>query len=63
MDQPSAILRDHGGRLEAAARRHGIPVDQWLDLSTGINPRPYPLPALDPRSWARLPDREMMAGL
>ncbi|MCP5367098.1 MAG: threonine-phosphate decarboxylase [Hyphomicrobiales bacterium] len=58
-----AEQRDHGGGIDAAARAQGIPADRWLDLSTGINPRPYPLPALAPRTWARLPDREMMAGL
>ncbi|MEK7915020.1 threonine-phosphate decarboxylase, partial [Burkholderia contaminans] len=34
----------HGGNLHEAARRHGIPYDAWLDLSTGINPVGYPVP-------------------
>lgn len=29
--------------------------EPWIDLSTGINPEPYPLPAFDPAVWARLP--------
>src|SRR5262249_40687115 len=30
----------------------------WLDLSTGINPRPYPIGALPDSVWARLPSRD-----
>lgn len=29
----------------------------WIDLSTGINPVPYPLPALPADVWTRLPSR------
>ena len=28
----------------------------WIDLSTGINPVPYPLPVLGPECFARLPE-------
>lgn len=48
--------RDHGGGLDAAAARWGGSASEWLDLSTGINPVPYPLPALPKRLWTRLPD-------
>ena len=48
---------DHGGGLDAAAARFGGAREGWLDLSTGINPRPYPLPDLDPGCWTALPDR------
>jgi len=34
-----------------------------LDLSTGINPVAYPVPALPPELWARLPDPEAVAAL
>lgn len=30
----------------------------WLDLSTGINPVPYPVGALSDEAWTRLPSRE-----
>lgn len=50
--------RDHGGGLDAAVARHGGARGDWMDLSTGINPVPYPLPALSPRDWTALPDRE-----
>ncbi|TFL19107.1 threonine-phosphate decarboxylase [Jannaschia formosa] len=48
--------RDHGGGLDAARRRHGGARADWLDLSTGINPEPYPLPDLPPEVWTALPD-------
>ena len=46
----------HGGRLNQAARDWGIPVDDWLDLSTGVNPWPWPVPEIPPRVWQRLPE-------
>ncbi len=46
----------HGGNLHEAARRHGIPHDAWLDLSTGINPAGYPVPPVPADAWRRLPD-------
>lgn len=45
----------HGADLHAASARYGIPVDAWLDLSTGINPRAYPLPALVADACRHLP--------
>ncbi|MBC7163643.1 MAG: threonine-phosphate decarboxylase [Roseovarius sp.] len=55
--------RDHGGNLDAARHRFGGAVAEWLDLSTGINPVPYPMPALPARALTALPTREDMAGL
>lgn len=49
--------RDHGGGVDAAAARYGGRRDDWLDLSTGINPQPYPLPDLPGDAWTALPDR------
>ena len=54
---------DHGGGIDAAAARFGGARADWLDLSTGINPRPYPLPAFAPDAWTALPDRAAFAGL
>ncbi|MGE5475878.1 MAG: threonine-phosphate decarboxylase CobD [Bacteroidales bacterium] len=45
----------HGGDLTAAEARWGRPAAGWLDLSTGINPWPYPIPALAADAWHRLP--------
>lgn len=53
----------HGGALDAAARRWGGASADWLDLSTGINPQPFPLPALPPEAWTRLPDAGAEAAL
>ncbi|TBW50341.1 threonine-phosphate decarboxylase [Marinobacter halodurans] len=49
---------EHGGRLNEAARQWGIPRDQWLDLSTGINPDGWPIPALPASVWQRLPEED-----
>jgi cobalamin biosynthetic protein CobC len=49
-------MLEHGGRLRAASVRWGIPLSDWLDLSTGIAPWPYPLPAVPPAVWQRLPE-------
>jgi cobalamin biosynthetic protein CobC len=51
-------MLEHGGRLRAAALQYAIAEDQWLDLSTGIAPWSFPLPAIDPRAWARLPETD-----
>ncbi|CUH49564.1 threonine-phosphate decarboxylase CobD [Ruegeria atlantica] len=48
--------RDHGGGLDGAIARFGGARDNWLDLSTGINPHPYPVSGLNPSDWAALPD-------
>jgi cobalamin biosynthetic protein CobC len=50
-------MLDHGGNLDVAMRRFGGRVEDWIDLSTGINRRPYPVPALEPRHWTALPSR------
>ncbi len=51
-------MLEHGGRLRAASRQWGTPPEDWLDLSTGIAPWPYPLPALPARLWQRLPEAD-----
>lgn len=45
--------RPHGGDLDRARRRWGG--DDWIDLSTGINRVPYPVPPLTPAAWRTLP--------
>ncbi|WP_435607835.1 threonine-phosphate decarboxylase CobD [Pseudomonas knackmussii] len=49
-------MLEHGGRLRAAAQRYGIELRDWLDLSTGIAPWPWPLPAIPSSLWQRLPE-------
>lgn len=46
----------HGGRLRAAAAQFAIPLENWLDLSTGINPNGWPVKTPPAATWARLPD-------
>ena len=53
----------HGGNLDNAVRQFGIPRDQWLDLSTGINPIPYPIGNPNRRAWSNLPDSNAEAAL
>ncbi|HEY1942431.1 MAG TPA: threonine-phosphate decarboxylase CobD [Roseiarcus sp.] len=56
-------LAYHGGDLAVARRLAPDAPEPWIDLSTGINPHPYPLPVLAPEAWTRLPDRESVARL
>lgn len=45
----------HGGDLSAARRLFPDAPEPFIDLSTGINPNPYPLPPLPAEIFARLP--------
>ena len=47
---------EHGGNLAAAAQRYGVPLEAWLDLSTGISPFAYPVGTIDAEAWRRLPE-------
>ena len=49
-------MLEHGGRLRAAAQRYGIPLEDWLDLSTGVAPYGWDLPPVPAQAWARLPE-------
>lgn len=53
---PPDQKRDHGGGLDAAMAQFGGLRGDWIDLSTGINPTPYPLPEIPARFWQALPD-------
>ncbi len=52
----TAKARDHGGNLDAAIAHYGGDRAEWIDLSTGINPQPYPLPRFGNDLWTALPD-------
>lgn len=45
----------HGGDVLRASRDYHIPREQWLDLSTGVNPDPYPVDHISPDSFFQLP--------
>ena len=47
----------HGGNLRMAAQRYDTPLENWLDLSTGINPQGWPIPELPTDIWQRLPEQ------
>ncbi|MEX0305524.1 MAG: threonine-phosphate decarboxylase CobD [Leisingera sp.] len=55
--------RDHGGNLSAAMAEFGGARSDWIDLSTGINPHPYPLPEFTAADWGALPDAAALADL
>ncbi len=44
----------HGGDLVSASEQYSIAIDQWIDLSTGINPITYPV-VLELNSFQQLP--------
>jgi len=47
---------EHGGDLTSATERFGGEPDDWLDLSTGINPHAYPVAgAVSQKAWTALP--------
>ena len=55
----------HGGDIAAATARFGMPdggwpEGYWLDLSTGINPNPYPLGPIPNGLLSRLPGTDDM---
>lgn len=45
----------HGGNLDWADRKFGRPPQGWMDLSTGINPWPYPFSPINSACWQNLP--------
>jgi cobalamin biosynthesis protein CobC len=58
-DEPLA----HGGDLGAARRLFPGARQPFVDLSTGINPNPYPLPRFSRELLARLPDPAALGAL
>ena len=51
-------MLEHGGRLRKAALDYGIAEADWLDLSSGLAPWPFPIPEIPRRAWARLPETD-----
>ena len=54
-------MRDHGGNLDQAIKAYGR--GDWIDLSTGINRRPWPVPAVSAAAWRNLPTKAAQAAL
>src|ERR1700683_2335365 len=53
----------HGGDLAGARRLFPDAPEPFIDLSTGINPNPYPLSRLPADVFGRLPDADELASL
>jgi len=54
--QPAAAEPiSHGGDLDGARKKYPAAPEPWIDLSTGINPVPFPIPELTTDVWSRLP--------
>ena len=51
-------MLEHGGRLRKASIQYGIAEADWLDLSSGLAPWPWPIPPIPLRAWARLPETD-----
>lgn len=56
-------MREHGGNLDFAQQRFGGRVEDWIDLSTGINRQPYPAVEVEPKYWSTLPSRSDIESL
>ncbi|MGH6677608.1 MAG: threonine-phosphate decarboxylase CobD [Bradyrhizobium sp.] len=54
---------DHGGNLDIARERFGGALENWIDLSTGINRRPYPVGDLRLHHWTALPSHSEIGAL
>ncbi len=53
----------HGGNLHDAGRRFPGAPSPFIDLSTGINPVPYPFARLRPEAFIRLPEPDAVWAL
>ena len=54
---------NHGGNLHDAKALFPEAPEPWLDLSTGINPNPYPFQIQDTDAFTRLPSRQTIDNL
>ncbi len=61
--QPTEQLPQHGGGLNDAIKQYGndlpcLEKEFWLDLSTGVNPKSWPVPEIPASVYNRLPEKE-----
>ena len=45
----------HGGDIISASEQYSWPLNDWIDLSTGLNPWPYPVPNIPQQAFIDLP--------
>lgn len=55
MSNTENFLPLHGGDIVAASERYGIGIEEWVDLSTGVNPEPYPVDKIPLEAFYQLP--------
>ncbi|MDB6180826.1 threonine-phosphate decarboxylase CobD [Paracoccus fistulariae] len=55
------MARDHGGNIDWAMATYGG--GDWIDLSTGINRRPWPVSGISDAAWRSLPTHAAMQRL
>lgn len=48
----------HGGNVLAMVEKYQIPKEEWLDLSTGLNPNGWPVPVIPETVWQALPEED-----
>jgi cobalamin biosynthetic protein CobC len=60
---PDLAPLPHGGDLDAARRLFPGAPEPFLDLSTGINPNPYPIGEFSPDTFSKLPQPSALAEL
>jgi cobalamin biosynthetic protein CobC len=63
VSDPGAVSLVHGGDLALLRKKFPSAPQPFVDLSTGINPHPYPLPQLSAEVFSRLPQAEALAEL
>lgn len=51
--------RYHGDGLDRAVAEYGGVHADWMDLSTGINPNPWPVPPIPAEVWERPPEESL----
>ena len=56
-------MPEHGGNLDLAVQRFGGDARDGIDLSTGINRKPYPIGELPETVWSALPSRSGVEAL
>ena len=56
-------MPEHGGNLDLAVQRFGGDSRDWIDLSTGINRKPYPVGELPDAVWSALPSKSGLNAL
>jgi cobalamin biosynthesis protein CobC len=62
-EREDAGLRIHGGRVDLAASLYPSAPTHWIDLSTGINPVPWPVGQIPLARYQRLPFASEIAAM